>query len=105
MIAAYLELFRRGYAHAFEVFVEDKLWGGLYGVLLGKIFFAESMFSAQKNGSKVALVYLMDWAKERGVELIDCQFLTEHLASLGARNISRACYLEKLKACTATALL
>lgn len=97
MMEAYSRLFVLGYAHAFEVYHDDELIGGLYGVRLGHIFFAESMFSKQRDGSKMAMFYLCEWAKEEGITLIDCQMPTEHLLSLGAENIDRNTFLNLLK--------
>ena len=76
-----------------EVWEADELIGGLYGVLLNRVFFAESMFSKQTDGSKMALAKLVERAREEGWKLIDCQFHTGHLESLGAREISRSKFL------------
>lgn len=89
MISAYQSLNRRGVAHSIEVWHEDTLAGGLYGIQLGRLFFGESMFSAQRDASKVALATLTDLALQKGIDLIDCQIHTSHLASLGAREIDR----------------
>lgn len=92
MIEAYTELHRRGYASSVEV--EDaagRLVGGLYGVTIGRTFFGESMFSRVPNGSKIALIWLARWMEANGCMLIDCQFETPHLKSMGGRHIS---YLE-----------
>ncbi|MDQ7002158.1 MAG: leucyl/phenylalanyl-tRNA--protein transferase, partial [Ghiorsea sp.] len=97
MMEAYSRLFVLGYAHAFEIYDENELIGGLYGVRLNQVFFAESMFSKQRDGSKMAMFYLCEWAKEEGITLIDCQMPTEHLLSLGAENISRDTFLNVLK--------
>ena len=93
----YLELHRRGHAHSVEVWEDDVLAGGVYGVVLGAAFFGESMFSQRTDGSKIALVYLIDRLRQGGFELFDTQFLTDHLASLGAIEISRAAYHHKLE--------
>jgi len=92
MIAAYIELHRQGYAHSIEVWQNNELVGGLYGVAVGRVFCGESMFSLVSNASKAALVHLcgMDYL------LIDCQVYTTHLASMGARMISREHYLKVL---------
>ena len=95
MISAYCQLHELGYAHSIECWKEDKLVGGLYGISLDHVFFGESMFSNMSNSSKVALNALVQHAKETGIHLIDCQMRTEHLASLGAREISRTKF-EKL---------
>lgn len=96
----YLELHRRGVAHSLECRREGRLVGGLYGVAIGGAFFGESMFSRPQIGgtdaSKVALVHLVARLKAGGFTLLDTQFLTDHLASLGAVEISRAEYRRRL---------
>lgn len=87
--AAYGELHRRGYVHSVEAWREGRLVGGLYGVALGRVFFGESMFTRETDASKVALAHLVDLLTGQGVPLIDCQQETGHLASLGARPITR----------------
>lgn len=89
---AYCELHRRGHAHSIECWREDRLVGGLYGVKLGAAFFGESMFSRSSNASKVALAHLVARLKAGGFVLLDCQFMTDHLASLGAVEISKDDY-------------
>ncbi len=89
MVDAYTQMFTEGHAHSIEVWQGDELIGGLYGVLHQGVFFAESMFSHKTDGSKVALAALCEWALTDGWKLIDCQFHTAHLESLGAREISR----------------
>jgi len=89
MIAAYCALHAMGYAHSFEVWYEDKLAGGLYGLSLGKCFFGESMFSAVSNASKIAAAQLVAYARTNGFTFIDCQIENDHLKTLGARNITR----------------
>ena len=96
MQAAYLALHEAGYAHSFETWSENELVGGLYGVALGRMFYGESMFSRQTDASKVALVNLVEFLKERGFPLIDCQMHTPLLASLGAREIPRRTFLRAL---------
>lgn len=98
MQSAYLELHRLGHAHSVETWRAGRLVGGLYGVVLGKVFFGESMFSLQRDASKVALARLVDEALARGVELIDCQVTSPHLESLGARSIPRARFSALLSA-------
>lgn len=88
----YLALHRRGHAHSLEVWEGNELVGGAYGVVLGAAFFGESMFSRRKDASKIALAYLVDRLRQAGFELLDTQFLTEHLASLGGVEIARAEY-------------
>lgn len=89
MIAAYSELHRLGYAHSVETWHEGELVGGLYGVALGRIFYGESMFSRMRDASKIALAQLSAQAVRWKIGLIDCQLHTDHLASLGAREIPR----------------
>ena len=97
MINAYIELHHKGFAHSVEVWEKEKLVGGLYGVSIGRIFFGESMFSETNNASKIALVYLVKALSEWGFPCIDCQIKTEHLISMGAREISRHDFLNQLK--------
>ncbi len=98
MIDAYVGLHRLGYAHSFETWHSGRLVGGLYGVAMGRAFFGESMFSSMSDASKVALAHLVRFATERGFEFIDCQTATQHLKSLGAREIPRQEFLERLRA-------
>ncbi|HWI86542.1 MAG TPA: leucyl/phenylalanyl-tRNA--protein transferase [Sphingomonas sp.] len=93
---AYAELHRRGYAHSVEAWLDGVLVGGLYGVRLGAAFFGESMFSRARDASKVALAHLVARLKVGGFRLLDCQFLTEHLASLGTIEIGRDAYIALL---------
>lgn len=93
---AYAELHRRGYAHSVETWLEDRLVGGLYGVRLGGAFFGESMFSRANDASKVALAHLVARLKVGGFKLLDCQFLTDHLASLGTIEVGREAYVALL---------
>lgn len=89
MIEAYQRWHRAGGVHSFETWVDGELVGGLYGPSLGRMFFGESMFAARSDASKVALAALVCFCREHGVTLIDCQQYTGHLASLGAREMSR----------------
>ncbi|MDJ0806561.1 MAG: leucyl/phenylalanyl-tRNA--protein transferase [Gammaproteobacteria bacterium] len=89
MIEAYLQLHALDLAHSVEVWQENRLIGGLYGVAIGGVFYGESMFSRVSDSSKVALVQLCSHLLERGFRLIDCQVYTEHLISLGAEEIPR----------------
>jgi leucyl/phenylalanyl-tRNA--protein transferase len=91
--AAYAELHRRGYAHSVESWRDGTLVGGLYGVRLGAAFFGESMFSRATDASKVALAHLVARLKAGGFRLLDCQFLTDHLASFGTIEIPRDAYV------------
>jgi leucyl/phenylalanyl-tRNA--protein transferase len=93
-----LELFERGMAHTVEVWRERHLVGGLYGVSIGGAFFGESMFSVERDASKVALVHLVARLKVGGYALLDAQFLTDHLRTLGAIEISKAEYRHRLAA-------
>ncbi len=93
---AYTDLHKLGYAHSAETWKDGKLVGGLYGILLGKMFFGESMFSTEANASKFAFMKWVEELKARGVVLIDCQVYTEHLESLGARMIPRRQFIEMI---------
>ncbi len=94
----YTALHQMGFAHSLEVWQSEALIGGVYGVTLGAAFFGESMFSRQTNASKTALAYLTHRLRTGGFQLFDTQFLTPHLASLGAVEISRAEYQRRLAA-------
>jgi leucyl/phenylalanyl-tRNA--protein transferase len=98
MQAAYLELHRRGLAHSVETWREGHLVGGLYGVRLGGVFFGESMFSRERDASKVALAALVRACPRNGIVVIDCQLASRHLASLGSRSIPRRDFLALLRA-------
>ena len=97
MLTAYTWLHELGHAHSIEVWNGHELIGGLYGVLLNHTFFAESMFSSRRDGSKMALAKLIERAKAEGWRLIDCQFHSQHLASMGAREISRSDFLSAIR--------
>ncbi len=92
----YMDLHMRGEAHSLEVWRDDALVGGVYGVTLGAAFFGESMFSRQTNASKIALAFLVEHLNRCGFTLFDTQFITDHLASLGAVEISRVDYQKLL---------
>lgn len=94
----YTALFRMGYAHSVEAWQGDRLVGGLYGVSLGGAFFGESMFSTATDASKIALVYLVARLRFGGFQLLDTQFVTDHLARLGVVEIPRAAYRAALAA-------
>lgn len=96
IVSLYMALHARGHAHSVECWREGKLAGGLYGVKLGGAFFGESMFSHERDASKVALVHLVARLKAGGFTLLDAQFLTEHLARFGAIEIPREDYLALL---------
>jgi leucyl/phenylalanyl-tRNA--protein transferase len=97
MISAYRRLYELGHAHSVEVWEGDELIGGLYGVLLNRVFFAESMFSRKTDGSKMALARLVERARREQWKLIDCQFHTGHLQRLGAREIGRSEFLAEIR--------
>lgn len=97
-VAAYVRLFELGWAHSVETWVDDELVGGLYGVAIGGFFAGESMFHRRRDASKVALVALVELLREGGATLLDVQWTTEHLASLGAVDVPRAEYLHRLQA-------
>jgi leucyl/phenylalanyl-tRNA--protein transferase len=95
---AMLALHGSGNAHSIEVWADDRLVGGLYGVKLGRAFFGESMFSRMTDASKVALAWLVARLKVGNFTLLDCQFMTQHLASLGAISLPRETYVALLSA-------
>ncbi|MBF0390557.1 MAG: leucyl/phenylalanyl-tRNA--protein transferase [Desulfamplus sp.] len=97
MVYAYIELHKLGYAHSVESWHDGKLAGGLYGVSLGRIFFGESMFSFSTDASKVALAALCLHLQSLDFDLIDCQATSDHLISMGAREIARDSFLKTLK--------
>ncbi len=97
MQEAYRELHTQGFAHSVEVWLEDRVVGGLYGIALGGAFFGESMFSLVSDASKVAFRALSDVLGGRGYDFIDCQMKTEHLMRLGAVEVSRENYLNQLE--------
>lgn len=93
----YVQLHEMGHAHSFEVWADNRLVGGVYGVTLGTAFFGESMFSRQTDASKLALYHLVEHLNVHGFTLFDAQFLTDHLASLGAIEIEREHYHKLLQ--------
>lgn len=97
MKEAYLKLHELGYAKSYEVWQDDKMVGGLYGIDLGHIFCGESMFSLVSNASKFAFIQLADELHRKKYSLIDCQLYTKHLESLGAEEIPRSRFIEILK--------
>ncbi|MHA8099317.1 leucyl/phenylalanyl-tRNA--protein transferase [Aquirufa aurantiipilula] len=105
IIQAYTDLYRMGFAHSVEAYVDGKLVGGLYGVALGGAYFGESMFSLVSNASKVAFHYLMILLREQGYSLLDTQFMNDNVLRYGAIEISRKDYKSRLakalkKTCT-----
>ena len=98
---AYGRLHELGYAHSVETWRDNTLVGGLYGIAIGRMFYGESMFSFATDASKIALAHLARFLDARGFGLIDCQMNTAHLASLGAREITRAEFVARLHTLTA----
>lgn len=94
---AYINLFEKGFAHSAEAWQNNELVGGLYGVLIGKVFFGESMFAKKSNASKFALIKWAEALEKNGIKLIDCQVYTSHLESMGAEFISRKEFNSLLK--------
>jgi leucyl/phenylalanyl-tRNA--protein transferase len=94
---SYMRLHERGHAHSIECWQDGELVGGLYGVNLGAAFFGESMFSARRDASKVALAWLVARLRVGGYVLLDCQFMTDHLRSLGAVEVTQQDYLALLE--------
>jgi leucyl/phenylalanyl-tRNA--protein transferase len=97
MVNAYVQLHEMGYAHSVEIWQDDNLVAGIYGLSMGKMFFGESMFSLVPNASKFGFITLVKKLETLGFTLIDCQQETPHLASLGARAIPRKDFLDKLR--------
>ena len=97
IIHSYIALHKMGIAHSSELWFDNQLVGGAYGICIGKMFYGESMFARISDASKVALAHLVFFLRQNGVELIDCQQETAHLASLGARPVSREKFNEHLR--------
>ncbi|GAB3548877.1 leucyl/phenylalanyl-tRNA--protein transferase [Noviherbaspirillum agri] len=97
IVRGYTDLHRQGYAHSSEVWLDGHLVGGAYGVCIGRMFYGESMFARVSDASKIALAYLVQFLRQNGVALIDCQQETSHLASLGATPISRQEFIAHLQ--------
>ena len=97
IVDAYAELARLGHAHSIETWDGDELVGGLYGVAVGRMFFGESMFARRNDASKVAFVSMLTQFEAWQMPLVDCQVPTSHLASLGAREIPRRDFLERVR--------
>jgi leucyl/phenylalanyl-tRNA---protein transferase len=97
IVKGYCALHKLGYAHSAEVWLEGKLVGGAYGVCIGKMFYGESMFAKVSDASKIALAYLVHFLRHNGIEMIDCQQETSHLASLGGAPISRTEFIQRLR--------
>lgn len=96
IFSLYQDLHAMGHAHSQEIWQDSELVGGVYGVAIGGAFFGESMFSRRTDASKVALAYLVDRLNQTGFTLFDTQFITPHLKSLGAQEIDRQIYLDRL---------
>ena len=96
MIEAYEMLHHQGWAHSIEVWESDKLVGGLYGLAIGQTFFGESMFSRVSNASKIALLFIANHLESGAFQLLDCQVVSAHLETLGARIIPRSNFVERL---------
>ncbi len=101
MCAAYIDMYREGYAHCVEVLDHGQIIGGLYGVVIGRMFFAESMFSAVPGASKIALAALADLLNRHGFELIDAQLDNPHLRLMGAKSLNRDDFLLQIERLTA----
>ena len=97
MIEAYSELHRQGYAHSIEVWCDEQLAGGLYGLSIGPFFCGESMFSRSPNASKIAMAHLCRWGLDSGLQLIDCQLVNPHLLTLGAESMGRKNFLSQFR--------
>jgi leucyl/phenylalanyl-tRNA---protein transferase len=97
IVDAYTELFDLGWAHSVEVYERGALVGGLYGLRIGRFFAGEAMFHTATDASKAALVELVDWLNETGADLLDVQWVTDHLATLGAVAVPRPEYLARLR--------
>lgn len=103
MREAYIRLHELGWAHSVETYSEGELVGGLYGLAIGRMFYGESMFSRRNDASKVAFAHLIRYLSAHQFAMIDCQMRTEHLASLGGREIPRADFLQRLHVLTEAA--
>jgi leucyl/phenylalanyl-tRNA---protein transferase len=97
MIESYEQLHALGFGHSIETYSAGQLVGGVYGIQLGQIFFGESMFSRERDASKVALARLVEECRARDIKVIDCQVASPHLASLGAREVSRSQFVALLR--------
>ncbi|MCT8330586.1 leucyl/phenylalanyl-tRNA--protein transferase [Albidovulum sediminis] len=97
LLRLYDDLYATGHAHSLEVWQDGALAGGVFGITIGRAYFGESMFSARTGGSKIALAYLVNRLRRAGFTLFDTQFLTPHLATLGAVEIPRAEYRRRLE--------
>lgn len=96
-IDVYLQLHKLGYAHSVEVWIDNKLTGGIFGLALASIFHGESMFSKSTNASKLAMLFLCDIMVKRQIHTLDCQLMHPHLASLGVTSIEKEQFLQLVK--------
>lgn len=96
-IDVYLQLHKLGYAHSVEVWIDNKLTGGIFGLALASIFHGESMFSKSTNASKIAMLFLCDIMVKRHIHTLDCQLMHPHLASLGVNSIEKEHFLQLVK--------
>lgn len=94
---AYIGLHREGFAHSFEAYLNGELVGGLYGVSIGKAFFGESMFHTVTDASKICLVFLVEFLREKGFKLLDTQYLNDHIAQFGAYEVSHQTFMKLLE--------
>jgi leucyl/phenylalanyl-tRNA--protein transferase len=97
MIDSYDQLHELGFGHSVETYRDDTLVGGLYGIQLGQVFFGESMFTLERDASKVALARLVEECRARDIQVIDCQVASTHLATFGAREVSRSQFVALLR--------
>ncbi len=101
IVAGYCQLHALGYAHSSELWLDNDLVGGAYGICIGRMFYGESMFARTTDASKTALAYLVEFLRDQDVELIDCQQETNHLASLGGRTMPRTTFISHMKSAIA----
>ena len=101
IVAGYCQLHAMGYAHSSELWLDNELVGGAYGICIGRMFYGESMFAKVTDASKTALAYLVEFLRDQDVELIDCQQETNHLASLGGRTVPRTAFISHMKSAIA----
>jgi leucyl/phenylalanyl-tRNA--protein transferase len=101
IVAGYCQLHTLGYAHSSELWLDNELVGGAYGICIGRMFYGESMFARTTDASKTALAYLVEFLRAQEVELIDCQQETNHLASLGGRTMPRTTFISHMKSAIA----
>ena len=101
MVEAYCAWHALGHVHSVETWIDGELAGGLYGVGMGRMFFGESMFAHRTDASKIALAALVAFCRRHGIETIDCQQRTSHLASFGGRELPRAEFMQRLEAALA----